>query len=128
MALEKASAGRTRSHANHVTYQQASQDRHCQAQHLPRFLLTPPYPVQAGDERKASLDVGTNAGHCRENNHFLTPWVMCAGLPGYSTVSAPMQHTLASMPTLDAGDCKCKLVQDGIAEACRDVWALSVHY
>lgn len=111
MALEKASTGQTRRHTNHVTYQQASQDRHCQAQHLLRFLLTPPYPIQAGDERKTSLDMGTNAGHCRENNHFLKLWVRCAGLSGYSMVSAPVQHTLASMPTADAGDCKCKLYE-----------------
>lgn len=121
MALEKASTGQTRSHTNHVTYQQASQDRHCQAQHLLRFLLAPPYPVQAGEERKTSLDVGTNAGHCREEQSFSNALCQCAGLSGYSMVSAPMQRTLAAMPTADAGDCKCKLVRDGIAAACRDV-------
>lgn len=108
-ALEKAPTGQTRRHTNHVTYQQAFQDHHCQAQHLLRFLLTPPYPIQAGDERKTSLDVGTKAGHCRENNHFLELWVRCARLSGYSMVSAPMQCTLASMLTVDAGFCKCTL-------------------
>lgn len=125
MALEKASTGQTWRHTNHVTYQQASQDHHCQAQHLLRFLLTPPYPIQAGDERKTSLDVGTSVGHCRENHCFLNLWVRCAGLPGCSTVSTPVQRL--------QHPCRCwgphmQTVRDGVAAACRGVWALSVHY
>lgn len=95
---EKASTGQTLQHTNHVTYQQASQDHHCQAQHLLPFLLTPLYPNQAGDERKTPLNVDTNAGHFRENSHFLKLWV---GYPGLSVCST----------TADDDDCTCTLFE-----------------
>lgn len=92
---------------HHVTYQQASQGHHCQARHLLQFLLAPPYPIQASDERKThGIQIQMQAISESTVTSSSSGW----GIPGHPCTQVcrhPHRVFGHRMPTADAGGCRC---------------------